>query len=124
MVPWGHTAEKREKRYPVENVWEFELRSERLEEEERLSRPTPTGGLTDGQTLDPRVVGMSFELRMALGRLGRLIDVRQMLAEMDAEEEGYRCWPKMQRLAIYSDHPSGLSVEAELERLSAFYGRY
>lgn len=124
MVPSGHTVEKRENRYPVADVWEFDLRSERLEEEKRSGRRTPTGGLSDGFTLDHRVVGMTGELRTALGRLGRLMDVEQALEEMDAKEEGYRCWPKMQRLAICSDHPFGRSVEAEFERLSALYGLF
>jgi hypothetical protein len=114
MVPSGHTAEKRENRYPVKDVWEYEL----LEEEKRSGRPTRTGGLTDGLTIDDRVSDMSPEMKMALGRLGRLMDVRQVL-EMDTQEEGYRCWPKIQRLAICSDHPFGLSVEADIERLSA-----
>ncbi|KAG0373768.1 hypothetical protein BGX24_011267 [Mortierella sp. AD032] len=34
MVPAGHTKERKENRYPVEDVWELELRSEMLEEEE------------------------------------------------------------------------------------------
>ncbi|KAG0282162.1 hypothetical protein BGZ97_009122, partial [Linnemannia gamsii] len=70
MVPSGHTAEKRENRYPVKDVWEYEL----LEEEKRSGRPTRTGGLTDGLTIDDRVSDMSPEMKMALGRLGRLMD--------------------------------------------------
>lgn len=50
------------------------------------------------------------------------MDVRQVPKKMDAKEEGYRCWSKMQRLAICSDHPFGRSAEAEFENLSAFYG--
>lgn len=67
-------VERRENRYPVVDVWELELRSERLE-------------------------------------------VRQVPEKMDAKEEGYRCWSKMQRLAICSDHPFGRSAEAEFENL-------
>lgn len=120
MVSSGHTVEKRENWYPVVDVWEFDLRSERLEEEKRSGRPTPTGGVTDGLTVDDRIAEMSSEIRMAFARLGRLMDVRQVLEEMDAEKDGCRCWPKMRRLAICSEHPFGLSVEAEFERLSVF----
>ncbi|KAK3845697.1 MAG: hypothetical protein J3R72DRAFT_435452 [Linnemannia gamsii] len=123
MVPAGHTKKRKEKRYPVADVWELELRSEMLEEEERRSTSTASGGVGDGLNLDHRIT-MSSEMAAALGRLGRLMDVKQVLEEMDAQEEGFRCWPKMQRLAICSDHPFGLSVEEELERLSAFNGRF
>ncbi|KAG0294131.1 hypothetical protein BGZ96_001753 [Linnemannia gamsii] len=123
MVPSGHTVEKRENRYLVADVWEYELRSERLEEEKRSGRPMPTGGVTDGLTVDDRIADMSSEMRIVFGRLGWLMDVRQLLEEMDAEKEGYQCWPKMQRLAICSDHPFGLSVEAEFERLSVLLNK-
>ncbi|KAK3819392.1 MAG: hypothetical protein JOS17DRAFT_353164 [Linnemannia elongata] len=95
MVPSGHTASKKGNRYLRADVWEFEHRSERFDMEKWSGRPTQTGDRSDGLTLDHRVVGMTSELRAVLGRLGQLMDVKQALEEMDAQEEGYRCWPKM-----------------------------
>ncbi|KAF9134680.1 hypothetical protein BGW39_006269 [Mortierella sp. 14UC] len=83
MVPAGHTKERRENRYPVADVWEFELRTEMLEEEKRRGTGIPSREISDGVDLDRRIT-MSSEMATALGRLGRLMDVRQVLEEMDA----------------------------------------
>lgn len=62
------------------------------------------------------IPGLKPGLKSNLRYLGHKMDVIETLAGMDGQE-GFVCWPELDRISIYVKNGFGQSLEEEVERL-------
>ncbi|KAG0377507.1 hypothetical protein BGX24_005978 [Mortierella sp. AD032] len=119
MMQSGHTPEMRARRQAVVATWDKQLREESLlkdvplqqqqEQQQQLQEQHDQQQKQQDQaTVEPNDAAGQLE------DLGRLVDVKNMVEEMDSKQ-GFAFWPLLRRMSIYSDNAFGLSVEQECQ---------
>ncbi|KAF9106376.1 hypothetical protein BGX29_009669 [Mortierella sp. GBA35] len=109
MTPAGYGIRRRRERRTELQSWEDQLAAEQREEtlKSRMKKKEAPG-------IAAATATGGNDLREALKDLGRLKEVKDLLVEMDGRE--CRCWPVLDKVAIYRANRVGRTKEAELER--------
>ncbi|KAG0286237.1 hypothetical protein BGZ96_009616 [Linnemannia gamsii] len=113
MLPSGRSTAKKQERAEILTRWSTCVMQDReLQKQDKQPREPQLFG----SSLE--IPGLEPELRHSLRYLGHRLDVIETLAALD-EQDGFNCWPELDRISIYGSNSFGQPLEKEVERLLA-----
>ncbi|KAG0066347.1 hypothetical protein BGZ90_001443 [Linnemannia elongata] len=115
MLQSGHSLDMRERRRVIVAGWDAQIEEEarkpdiqqvELQQQQQQQQQ-------QRQQQEPPVI--SSELAEQLQNLGRLVDVKEMIEEMDSKE-GFPYWSELRRVSLFSESEFGFSIERECQK--------
>ncbi|KAF9931237.1 hypothetical protein FBU30_010562 [Linnemannia zychae] len=116
ITPLGLNLDHRRARQARMAGWAGDiLKEEREDVKNTQMETTPTEELIGSELVTMKPAEDEAELKEKLKNLGKLIDVKLMLEQIDSG--CFVCWPNLQRIILYDDIEVGRRPSAEMKRL-------
>ncbi|KAG0279097.1 hypothetical protein BGZ96_002068 [Linnemannia gamsii] len=120
MVTNKHSFMDRRQRRKIVGEWEELLIEEEKQEALRIQTHGQSTFHDDNTGINKPVAGLTedegaAEVRKELKDLGKLVDVKVMMEEMDSDD--FQCWRSLRKISLNRDGEVGLRPEQEIQRL-------